>query len=875
MCSSHVCSLLQDHPLAFSLGLKGGSSRQGWSDHPLVVQIVVRTAASTDFSLSHARGILPPHCRQLCWKMAGQDEQSLVMEDDDPRVEMRDEDFEEDARDDVAPSADFLDAEPGRTAEVVRAGDSTRDYSQASKDQTFASLSGTGGMNRNAEHVAEPLSIPQSLTDVPMEESDEDTWARILEDFNRLGMDPYKIDFPDKASHDDFYDNHRDLPIFWGIQLHRNTRVEDVSYRRRQAVILTHTDKLSRHSPQIQAWGLKMTQTINSAFDCMTERIEWIKQGVSRPQQVFTHWLYQELPEDFQIWLMENLDTTILISQTSDGFAHNMAKHFSCGPGLEAARSFFDKLARDFQQHDLLDILGSLFVEGKEAIRGQTLTIVMQFVPRFFDSWLQKQLVWCREKGWFFTLNLIFFCDAWPCTWQGVLKFYDNYFLDRDAARIFKLADLLFSPPVNVVISTGSSQMRLLKRCLGVTLTTDSRPIQRDFAISQHREVIWRPSLLPRFNAFKRLWIDVAATERLHALQVASQVGSRYNALGAPRILRSFGDAGFLKRRAAVLTFPASFPQLDEDFMKFVGAQLVEGEVLAAVGWETLYEVPEHTFILKSGNLHWLKAIHTFPSVAQAVVVSKQKVIVSLSKDSLIKDLVADVTLYNSTRDSNLIDEVRNHHTGPEYMRPRHMAVRPEMQRPPSLPAWTSADLVLVFNGCPETLVEEFTTSLCETGVATLRSKGWTGGGITPYFQRKNGVAANRVLIIPDSEQLGRAFFNLYQDCLWESHIPGQEIGVRLFNEKFQQERDDNLSLRLFSRKEALTPPLSAILTSGMAFPDFALAMSARRGPAMLPDRLEVAESQRALPPTQPLQHHGQQQWGGGSASGAPGGAGA
>ena len=42
---------------------------------------------------------------------------------------------------------------------------------------------------------------------------------------------------------------------------------------------------------------------------------------------------------------------------------------------------------------------------------------------------------------------------------------------------------------------------------------------------------------------------------------------------------------------------------------------LVEGEVLAAVGFESLYEVPDHSFIIKSSNLHWLKSLPIFSSV--------------------------------------------------------------------------------------------------------------------------------------------------------------------------------------------------------------------------------------------------------------------
>ena len=148
-----------------------------------------------------------------------------------------------------------------------------------------------------------------------------------------------------------------------------------------------------------------------------------------------------------------------------------------------------------------------------------------------------------------------------------------------------------------------------------------------------------------------------------------------------------------------------------------------------------------------------------------------------------------------------------------------------------------------------------------------------------PYFQRKQGKAANRVLLIADSEPLARAFFNLYQDCPWESHIPGQEIGVRLFNEKFQREREESVALRLFTHKEALTPELSSNLSRGQDFPEYAVAISANRR-ALVPEGRAIAESQRSLPSAGPgsapqtLPQRGQVAMGGASSSSAPGGTG-
>ena len=678
----------------------------------------------------------------------------------------------------------------------------------------FGELPGEGALPPDAVHVAQDPSAPQTAVPMEFEETVDAKWEKILCDFNRLGMDPFAQDFPKRREHEDFLTNPRDLPVFWGLILSRQTRTQDLDYRFRHAARLVHPDKLSQHGPEIQALGADFIKTLGNAKEAFQERIDWIQQGFVQGSGVNNLWPHQEVPEDFQSWLLTELRPHSLICNTSQGFSHALSLYLNPprSPPLDVCKQFFDMLCRDFREYDLREILSALIRGEDDSVHGKHFALVLQSVPREgWDRWLIDQLTKLRNEEVSLNLSLFFFVDAWPASWDGITRYYSNFLLDRDDAKPFTLRLMKMVPAMMTVISTRVSQMRSLKRVAGITLTTSNKPLLPDFEFPMQTIYNWREEALPPFVGFKRLWLDFPAPDKLYALAAAQLIAGRFGAIGQPRVSRSFGDAGHLKRRAVVLTFMAErdFTH-DTAFAEFVGKQIEEKNLFAAVGWESLFEVGEDCYLMRSEDLEWTKTMQLFAIFEQVVVVSKQMVVFKLAPNHTRQSLVEAVEAWNSTRDGHHILTIKDDADRMVWGRPRSQSLRPENDRHPDMPPRTAWEVVLTFEGVPDDMIRVFAEHLVQGANSFMHQRGWDGiEGLKLWTRLREGRPVNRCVLTTPSVSFARAFYLKYNGYAWTDPSGAQTIFAKLWCPMFEQELAETPALRANLGRALMSPDQS------------------------------------------------------------------
>ena len=188
--------------------------------------------------------------------------------------------------------------------------------------------------------------------------------------------------------------NHRELPAFWGIKLTSTTQMQDISHRKRLASRLLHPDKNPHANFIMAAWLGEQLRLLNHAAELMEQRISWIQnRQIPAPPSHEFDFPFQELPDAFQFYCLEQLGLDYLICNCSEGMHWNVPPTWDPprGPTCEVAMAFFQNLLRPRDSSFSLEELLTQAC-GLDASRFRAplkIGIVLQKSPRGWEAWLR------------------------------------------------------------------------------------------------------------------------------------------------------------------------------------------------------------------------------------------------------------------------------------------------------------------------------------------------------------------------------------------------------------------------------------------------------------------------------------------------------
>ena len=663
---------------------------------------------------------------------------------------------------------------------------------------------GDAALSADAEHVGEAPAAMQADTAL----EDNARQLAIIDDLNRLGLDFYRNNFPDAANMND----HRDIFAFWGIRLSPNLQISDVSRRRRLAALLLHPDKFALASPTMQLWAGAQMRQLNLAFDIVCQRISWIRdRRIWVPAPSEYSFPFQEVPDAFGAWFGEHYDLDFMVTNTSEGlfWAAGRLQEPPVAPPLAEAIAFFNSLFSSENDRDLLDLIRQV---SNHVVPKGTLYkfgLVAQKFPRDFLDWLQRQLGRLRNEGYLLHIFFCGFVDALPAPWERLTMYVDSPFISGNRYQPYRLNIDLLEPAMMTVITAGSGQLRLLKKvwCAGFS-TCDRVGVLAEEPVRASRSIRWKRSRLDPFTSSIKLYLDFAKGEELQVNVFTNLLGAKFGGITPPYQSRSFGDSPALKRKLQLVTFPPSFDIENPDFYRWVGQVLVERGLSIAVAWETVFSVPEGSYVLSVDNLKFVMDPHVFNYFAQVAVVSKRRVIVVFNITSDVDTIIDFMVAWNQEHPDAAFTRLENYvgeRIWAQSRLPPQSAFEP--RRPPSWPAPARHDITLRLRGHDEPRLGALVDGLLKGAGIALRNEGYTGS-LTAFFRYYRGVPENRVLVASNDEDTARAFFYRFRNYPWENDLNTQVVYVELFCALFEAELETP-ALRRYALLNDLTPEQS------------------------------------------------------------------
>ena len=97
--------------------------------------------------------------------------------------------------------------------------------------------------------------------------------VNLYDRLNRMGMDPYKINFA-TVDDEDYYERHEELELFWGIAFTHSTKIADVKRKWKEISKIAHPDKHPDATEPVKQHLKILQQRLNFAFNEYKRRIE-------------------------------------------------------------------------------------------------------------------------------------------------------------------------------------------------------------------------------------------------------------------------------------------------------------------------------------------------------------------------------------------------------------------------------------------------------------------------------------------------------------------------------------------------------------------------------------------------------------------------
>jgi len=623
----------------------------------------------------------------------------------------------------------------------------------------------------------------------------------------------------------DYRHNHGHLLRFMGIHLTRRTLDSDIQHRFRLASRVVHPDKLGAElHEQVLQWCRELFDQLTLARDELLMRAEWVRRGQIEPPYHEDAFPYQEVYERFFRWQMShfNLDNSVVYTSSvyywnlghmPEYWAGELRRPSAVSPATVAAATFLELLLYGKSTDDRLwDLLLQVFSTNLDAVkalgRPWRVSLLLQKTTPDFQRWLDGEMAHIRSLGVDIDLYLLLLADAWPAPWHRVRIFFDPPLLRSSSLPAYRVRAHYVDPPVMMVITAGVGALKQLKKVAVLHLSTGRRPTLAAHASQQDNLYVdWRANLLPSFVSSKRLIIEFSPHDLVEVMGAVGQLALRTGGRRAQSTTRSFGDSPAFKRRTLVVSYPPALEEDTELVWNTLGAIVQEHGFQIIAGFESLYQVPDTALLLDSDNLEWLNNTYLKELVAQAVSISRKKVVVTLAGSATSKDLIDRVLAWNETHPRSAIHALRDHE-GQAFWRGGQSGARTlGPPRPRGAPAPAPEDFVILLEGGEDHRAPELVSAFLHGAAALLLDQrhGFQAEAIQtriwPIFDRSG--PRGRALVTGWNFAALRALIYAFGNYSWSSST-GASIHVRILNQVIDEEMANNGALRLLASRPAV-----------------------------------------------------------------------
>lgn len=603
------------------------------------------------------------------------------------------------------------------------------------------------GLPANAQHHAQHPSADELMED---DESIKQSIQKYLHD---LGMNINRGDIPRKTDGPQYYTCHKDLSDFWGIRLEYKPQKADINRRYRLASVKIHPDKALSLSTDVRRWCTELHTISTLAREEMVQQIQWIEDRKIPPPVQQKGILNQELTEEFQLALLQILNPTMQIINTSDVSFNTMGLDIQPRRSIDAdsARIFFEKLllSGDDGPKDSLDTILSTVMPPTTFLQGSSWVLAVTRLPSGFLDWL-------RLRDTRIVIHLILLADAFPAQWPNTLKYWDSQ-ARGSKTETCRIKQTFLDPCVMAVVGAGLGPVKILKKAMVVSLAAHLEP-----APGLQEFLRWRQDLIPSFLSSARLYIDFPRNDAVQVQAVAEELAHRYDARYSGYTFRSFGDSPSLKRRALFLGFPSMSAMDDATLINNVNAFFNHRGLHGFVGWEQLFEAPTESYIISFDGSSFSADLKIMGILSEVVLVAKNRAIVKLASGAAYAELEAKVKHYNSMNVENKFRRIHNSDRKQLWCETREPASAPEIRRAKGIPHPSPSDTILRMD-VDIAVLKEAATAFVAGAQAHLAGKGYQfARSIQVHPQFASGMFINRTILIFPSTETARVFVFLY-----------------------------------------------------------------------------------------------------------------
>ena len=637
----------------------------------------------------------------------------------------------------------------------------------------------------------------------------------LQERLSRVGIDIYALEderwCPHEQRDPDYATNHRALLRFWGVSLSKTLTEQDIQTRYRRAARLVHPDKCTGLPVAVQEMTAAIMKALNDSLPELQWRAERVRRGRAQPTVSDKLLQFQEVHEHLQHWLKSpeggNMD------HVATNVSEIMWYHVGAqcrppwSPTVTVSQVFFDRFLAEGEGTSLWDLLLQTFgvvLEDLPKDRPWRVGVAVHRAPRSLTDWLDGELTRIRRAGRLLDLTIMLMADPYPAPWSRMLAYFGHGLSNVRNLKEFRIGFTYLEPPVMTYIAAGLGSLMVMKKVFLVHLSTGPRPVVNSYhgLTSEHKR--WQVDLLPDFAASARLYVDHAAADDVKMHAYLKPVVEEFGGVVARQVPRSFGDISWNKRRTLLALFPPG-SEGNDDLVSRIGERMDTGDLVALVGWESVFAVPDDAYVVSSKSLRWLNTPIVKEMVAQGVVVSQRRCVITPQDGLLRNDLVALMENWNLHNDSDAFTELADSEGRRCWQRPEERRIG--AGRPQGCPPPHETDVVVSLEGVNPNRMREFVNIFMDGICQMLTSQGYGDWGEAQVWPQKDrhGRVSPSILITGFTMPPVRSLVYTFRYYIWVSRAGGERVVVRMSNKAIEDELE-NAALRM---RAGLPKPLT------------------------------------------------------------------
>ena len=261
--------------------------------------------------------------------------------------------------------------------------------------------------------------------------------------------------------------------------------------------------------------------------------------------------------------------------------------------------------------------------------------IVLSRIPAPFCDWLVSQLWFLREAGFQLKISILLLIDALPCSWTALSHLRGSR-LDARRFDTFRSNTVCFDPCVHTAIISPRNVFCVWKKIRIITFSTAGLDCASPLTCR-----LWQEQKITPFQATPRLVIDYEAHDDLTILALAQVCAYRMNLEIPVQALRSFSSTRDKPRKMLHFDFGSeqvgrSEQELTACFRAHFGSRNLQQ---VAIGNESLFTLPDNSFILTYNRLGWIDDVSIGRLVTSVVLVSGFKAVTRLDMSQTVDNL--------------------------------------------------------------------------------------------------------------------------------------------------------------------------------------------------------------------------------------------